>query len=133
MPMIEEDPLHPDYVALRRGDWVQVMMPNLLKVGEIVRKKGRSLLVHFQAEAEPRALPDAEAYFSNAVAGEWGMIKVEPQRRLAAPTSHTMSVRQAAAKLGTDSKTIRRKLRAGELEGVQKEGKWVAVYHDTDK
>lgn len=131
--MLTEEPLHPDYLALMPGDWVQVMTPNSLKIGQIKQRRGRSLLVHYQAEDEPRGIPDAEAYFSNPVPGEWGMVKIERQRRLDAPTSHTMTVRQAAAKLGTDAKTIRRKLRSGELEGVQKEGKWVGVLLDTAK
>lgn len=127
--MIEEEPLHPDFLALNRGDWVQVMTPNSIRTGEVIRRSGISLLVHFQAEPEPQGIPYAEAYFSDAKAGLWGMRKIEPQRRLAAPSSsHTMTVRQAAARMGTDTKTIRRKLRSGELRGKQKEGKWVAVY-----
>jgi hypothetical protein len=128
--MIEEDPLHPDFVTLQPGDWVQTLTPTSLKTGQVLKRKGRSLLVLYQAQDKPTAHPDAEAYFSNPVPGEWGMIKVEPQHRLSAPTSHTMTVRQAAAKLGTDTKTIRRKLRSGELRGKQKEGKWIAVFTD---
>lgn len=131
--MIEEDPLHPDFLALKPGDWVQVLTPNSLRTGEVLRRKGRSLLVHYQGFAQPTGIPDAEAYFSNPVPGEWAMVKVERQHRLAAPTSHTMSVRQAAARLGTDTKTIRRKLRSGELEGARKDGKWAGVYLATDK
>lgn len=131
--MLTEEPLHPDFLALEPGDWIQVLTPNSLRTGQVLRRKGRSLLVHYQGFDEPTGIPDAEAYFADPKAGLWGMRKIERQRRLEAPSSHTMSVRQAAAKLGTDTKTIRRKLRSGELKGVQKEGRWVAVSQDIGK
>lgn len=129
--MLTEEPLHPDFLALQPGDWVQVMTPNSIRTGEVIRRSGISLLVHFQAEPEPQGIPYAEAYFSDAKVGLWGMRKIEPQRRIPAPGSHTMSVRQAAAKLGTDNKTIRRMLRDGTITGHREDGKWLVDSLDT--
>lgn len=131
--MLTEDPLHPEFLSLQPGDWIEWMLPGVIKQGEVVVRSGRSLLVQFQASAEPRAIPDAESYFSNPKAGQFVMRKIDAPRRIAAPTSHTMTVRQAAAKLGISTKEVRRKLRNGELVGKLKEGKWVAVSLDTGK
>jgi hypothetical protein len=99
----------------------------------VVVRSGRSLLVRFQADAEPRAIPDAESYFSSPREGQFAMRRIERQKNIAAPTSHTMTVKQAAAKLGISPKEVRRKLRNGELVGRLEEGKWGAVSLDTSK
>lgn len=123
--MIGEDPLHPNYVKLQVGDWIQLLTPNFLKRGEILLKRGRSLLVLWQGHPTPTAIPDAAHYFDLAQPSEWAILKVPRERRLA-PPSKVASVAQTASLLGTDAKTVRRLLRAGKLRGRRVDGRWVA-------
>jgi hypothetical protein len=126
--MLTEDPLHSDFLALKPGDWIEFLTPTFLRRGEVLTRKGRSLLVHYDGFDGPTGIPDAEMYFSSPREGQYVMRRIPHRKRVAAPADESsMTVRQAAARLGTDAKGIRRMLRAGQLEGRMEDGRWVAV------
>lgn len=127
--MIGEDPLHPAFVALEVGDWIEFATPSFHKIGQVKQKSGKSLLVLWQAAALPNGLPDAEMYFRDAdqPSRHTTMRVIPPQSRIPHPSGRVMSVSQAAATLNTTRKAVRQMLRDGQLIGSQKGGRWIAV------
>lgn len=123
-------PYHPSWEALRSGDWVLWAMPTFVKVGQVVLRSKASLVVQFQAHPTTTVIPDAYQYWDpdSDTPAEYSLTRTAtPAKVLSPPSGPSVSVRQAAALIGCGPKDVRRMLRAGQLAGEQREGRWVAV------
>lgn len=127
-------PYHPSWPPAV-SSWVMWVMPTFVKTGQIVTASRTSLVVQFQAHPTPTVIPDAHQYWDNAAqyTADAGVAPYTitpcsaPRAILGAPDGSTCSVAQAVAILGSTGKDVRRLLRAGQLEGRQEDGRWVAV------
>lgn len=126
-----QGPYHPTWHAICPGDWVMWVMPHFVKVGQVEYREGISIVIKFQGDLEPTVLPDGYMYWDPmppTPAPEYTLHPThEPKHRVEAAVGPEMTVRQAAAKLGTTPKDVRRMLRSGQLRGRREDGKWVAV------
>lgn len=108
------------------------VMPEWVKVGRIVEVRGISMVVQFEAHAEPTVIPDAYVYWD-----QYGVYPHPPYTL--APTlapkhrvetisdDRLITVRQAAALLGKTPKDIRRMIRSGQIVGERVKGSWLVL------
>lgn len=124
-----QERLHPRFLELEVGDWFQFSTPHFNRIGEVLEKSGRSLLVQYQARQDKIAIPDAELYFHDADDDKRGTVfrKIEDQTRIPHPTGEWATLQQAAHIMDTTTKALRRMLRDGELEGKRKGSRWLKV------
>jgi excisionase family DNA binding protein len=109
-------------------------MPSFVKVGQVVRKEGISVLVQFQGHAEPTAIPDAYMYWHPTPPAGASLVLTKvsaPKVEVSPADGPSVSVRQAAALLGVTSKDVRRMLRSGRLTGTRKGRSWAGVEQDS--
>lgn len=128
-------PYHPSWIGLCPGDWVMWVMPDFVKVGQVDYVQGISIVIHFQGHPQNTIIPDGYQYWdptpSDPIPVHTLTRTVRPKHLIEAPKSSSqMTVKQAAAFLGTQPKEIRRMLRAGQLKGRREAGSWVEVTLD---
>lgn len=139
---------------LHPGDWVRLVTPGVVRMGEVLAKKNRSLNVRWTDIGE-RALPDAKHYFAAwkmrewgeghmpeyyleiipTPAGKpdgksWGEVKRANLRRRSAEDTELLGVDDVVAIVGLDPKSVRRRLRSGSLPGFQEGSRWRVARRD---
>lgn len=112
------------------GDWILWTAEFTAKRGEVLESRGPSLVVRWLG-GEEQVFPVIEGYVRGPYASSSRMERIERPKeanRIARETRNgVMSISRAAAILGTTPKRVRAMLRAGQLQGVQRDGKWVSV------
>jgi hypothetical protein len=109
-------------IEVAERDWVRWTTDTSVKEGQVIRRAGVSLVVKWLGGGE-QVFPVIEYAHGLEVIG-----KPSRASSIERDESHgVMSVRRAAAILGTTPKRIRARLREGSLEGKQRDGKWVSV------
>lgn len=128
-------PYHDTWLNLEPLEWVMWIMPGFVKVGQVVMRKSMSIVIRFQGHDRDTVIPDGYMYWDPTPpvpAPEYTLCPaVRPKITVDAASGPHVSVRQAAALLGTKPKDIRRMLRAGQLKGRQEAGSWVEVEADS--
>lgn len=111
------------------GQWVQWSTFEKVRRGEVITSEGPSIVVRW-LDGEEQVFPMTE-HLIGALDFEGNMTVIQRPReasRIARESSKgIMSIARAASTLGTTPKRVRAMLRAGQLQGVQHEGKWVSV------
>lgn len=112
------------------GQWIQWVTPHHVKRGEVIWSRGPSIIVRWLDGAE-QVFPSVEPYVGPyAVSGDSMEIISRPKEaaRIEREAKQGVtSIARAASILGTTPKRVRAMLRNGQLQGVQKGGKWVSV------
>lgn len=106
------------------GEWIQWTTESHTKRGEVIRSSGPSIVVRWLG-GEEQTFPLVEPWLGSGmvvIARPKEASRIERESR----RGH-MSVARAAATLGTTPKRVRAMLRSGQLEGEQRDGKWVSV------
>lgn len=118
-----EEPYNPFSV----GQWILWTTYGQVKQGEVIHTEGPSMRVRWLDGFE-QVFPVIE-YAHRTRSSRMDVIqrpreasKIERDRKRG-----VMSVQRAASALGITPKRVRAMLRAGQLHGVQSDGKWVSV------
>lgn len=120
-----------DYMQpFTEGQWVQWSTHERVKRGEVVRVAGPSIVVRW-LDGEEQVFPVVEGYVRGPYASSSLMVVIERPKeatRIEREAKRGVtSIARAASILGTSPKRVRALLRAGQLEGVKRNGKWVSV------
>lgn len=109
------------------GQWIQWTTESHVKRGQVVVSQGPSLIVEWLG-GDRQVFPVVE-YIGGGPHTRMEVIErpKEASRIERETRKGVMSVQRAAATLGVTPKRVRAMLRAGQLEGSQKEGKWTSV------
>lgn len=118
----------------KQGQWIQWQTEFTAKRGEVIVSQGPSIVVRWLGGGE-QVFPVVEGYVG-PLAGRGARMEVIERPREASRIERErkrghMSVARAAASLGTSPKRVRAMLRSGQLQGVNKDGKWVSVELET--
>lgn len=110
------------------GQWIQWQTEHSVKRGRVVESRGPSIIVEWLG-GERQVFPLVWPYLTQSIDARMEVIQRprEASRIERDERSGVISVIRAAAILGTTPKRIRAMLRAGDLQGTQKEGKWTSV------
>lgn len=112
------------------GHWIQWSTPHQVKRGEVIVSEGCSIVVRWLG-GEEQVFPNIEGYVDRSITRDTRMELIERPKeanRIERERKRgVMSITRAAATLGVTPKRVRAMLRSGQLEGVQKEGKWMSV------
>lgn len=112
------------------NQWIQWTTEGHVKRGQVVVSKGPSIVVEWLG-GERQVFPIVEQYVGRSRRSNHRMDVIqrpkEASRIKREERKGVMSVSRAAATLGITPKRVRAMLRAGQLEGTQKEGKWTSV------
>lgn len=116
------------------GQWIQWSTHDRVKRGEVITSQGPSIVVRWLG-GEEQVFPVVEGYVRGPYASSARMEHIERPKEASRIERETrkgvMSITRAAATLGTTPKRIRAMLRAGQLQGIRKDGKWVSVELET--
>lgn len=115
---------------LHQGLRVRFATPRFIKIGTVVKIKGRGMRIQFDGEPRLTTIPDAKWYFVEGKAGnkEEHLVVVDaptPTKALQRTPKGSwefIPVSEAAQTFGVDAKTIRRWLRSGKVKGHQANG-----------
>lgn len=115
---------------LREGDWVRWTTPSQIKEGRIVTVSGPSVVVDWLGGGQ-RVFPVVEGYLPPYGGREY-RLEVIPRPQGASRIERdeargVISVKRAAAILGTTPKAVRAMLRSGTLRGSRVNGRWESV------
>lgn len=110
------------------GDWILWQTDHSVKRGQVTRSEGPSIVVKWLG-GEEQVFPLVWPYTHRSNDARMEIIQRPPEAsRIERDESHgRMSVRRAAAILGTTPKRVRAMLRDGQLQGVRTDGKWSEV------
>src|SRR6478735_3850335 len=112
----------------RVGQWIQWSTDHNVKRGLVVVSIGPSIVVEWLG-GERQVFPIVEMYVGRSRPHDDRMVVIERPKEASRIERETrkgvMSVQRAAATLGVTPKRVRAMLRSGQLEGAQKEGKWI--------
>lgn len=110
------------------GDWILWQTDHTAKRGQVVRSEGPSIVVKWLG-GEEQVFPLVWPYTHRSNDARMEVIeRPEEASRIAKDEHHgVMTVRRAAAVLGTTPKRIRAMLREGKLQGTREGGKWKTV------
>lgn len=112
------------------GQWILWTTPHHAKRGRVLVVLGPSLVVRW-LDGEEQVFPVVEAYVGPLALGDARMEVIERPREAGRiereQARGVMSVQRAASSLGTTPKRIRAMLRSGQLQGTQRDGKWIHV------
>lgn len=119
-------------MRFHEGDWLRWSTPTSVKEGEVIYSRGPSMIVRWMS-GEEQVFPVYDLYLHGyaATRGIDRMERIERPKEASRierdRARGVMSVRRAAASLGVSPKRVRAMLRAGQLTGRQRDGKWVSV------
>lgn len=107
------------------GRWVHWQTDSSVKRGQVIRVNPPSFVVRW-LDGEEQVFPVIEYALAMS---HWALIeRPKEAARIARDKARgVMSITRAAASLGTTPKRVRAMLRAGQLRGERKDGKWVSV------
>lgn len=112
------------------GEWIQWTTPHQVKRGEVILSKGVSLVVRWLGGDE-QVFPNIEVYTDRSITRDSRMDRIERPKEASRIERErkrgVMSITRAAATLGVTPKRVRAMLRGGQLQGEQRDGKWVSV------
>lgn len=115
---------------MKVGDWVRWTTPSVIKEGQIQHLEGPSMVVRWLGGGE-QVFPSIESYLPPIASREHSLVVIpKPQGASGIQQDQRMgimSVKRAAALLGTTRKQVRSWLRNGTLRGSQVNGHWVDV------
>jgi hypothetical protein len=115
------------YQPFTVGQWILWTTHGLVRQGQVVHTEGCSMIVRW-LDGEEQVFPVVE-YAARGLSSRMDVIK-RPREALRVQRDAkrgVMSVQRAASSLGTTPKRVRAMLRAGQLRGHQRDGKWVSV------
>lgn len=120
-----------DYInPFAEGQWIRWTMLHTIKEGRVTSVCGPGMVVTW-IDGTEQVFPIVEGYLPPYASGEHMMVVIpRPPRASSIERDRrkgVMSVPRAAASLGTTPKRVRAMLRAGQLDGIQRDGKWVSV------
>lgn len=140
---LDPEDLGTPWSALHVGMRVRFKTQTFVKRGTITSVKKWSMLVRFDGHISDTAIPDAKWYYCQARMGNLNEHLVSiatppvstPTGKL--PSGYkagmsSMSPNEAAARLGTDPKNIRRMIRSGKLPATRQGGRWVVDRSDVE-
>jgi hypothetical protein len=114
-----------------KGDWVRWVTTSSGREGQVVEAIWPSFTVKWLGVEQPQVFPWGQMYFN----GEQSSASMEPIRKprgvtakASTPSGAAMTTAQAASALGITQRALRMKLRSGKIKGLQRDGRWVAVY-----
>lgn len=119
------------------GTRIRWVTPAFVRRGTVISREQRSVVAQFDGLDKKTTIPDAKWYFIewrhgrtdehlvsiSTPAPKYRRVKSEKRGK---PSDALITPAEAAAILGTDSKTIRRKLRSGSIKGERTDsGSWL--------
>lgn len=115
----------------QQGDWVRWLSDDVGREGQVIRASGPSLTIKWLGVDEPQVFPAGIMYFQGEVSFGRSMSIIErpavADRIEQEEASGVLGIAAAAARLKTTPKNVRARLRAGTLQGRQRDGRWVEV------
>lgn len=112
------------------GQWVRWVTPEIQREGQIIVADWPSLIIQWLGVETPQVFPWGMNHFGYK-GSRIDMEIIEKPARAAQIERQTrsgvMGIAAAAAALGSTPKAVRAKLRAGKLQGIQRDGRWVEV------
>lgn len=112
------------------GQWIQWSTHDRVRRGEVILSKGPSIIVRW-LDGEEQVFPLTEHLTGALDFVEASMVVIqrpkEASRIEREARKGVMSIARAASTLGTTPKRVRAMLRGGQLNGIQRNGKWVSV------